>query len=54
MTVSQRALAEYAKDSGYTAIYALPNLIRIHSGKELELHMIMTESFLLSPNDLSR
>ncbi len=48
-----RTLAEYAKDSGY-CLYALPNLIRIHSGKELELHMIMTESFLLSPNDLSR
>jgi FkbM family methyltransferase len=42
------ALLEFAQAEGFS-IFALPTLVEIHSARGLSLHMIQTESFLLSP-----
>jgi len=43
------SLFDFAVEAGYI-IYALPNLIGIHSGLHLEMQMLSTESFLLLPD----
>jgi hypothetical protein len=43
-----KAFYEFATTSGYL-VYALPHLVGVRSGHELELQMFTTESFLLAP-----
>jgi len=42
-------LLQTARDLSYD-LYALPSLVRIETARELHLHMIWTESFLLAPS----
>jgi FkbM family methyltransferase len=46
-------LLETALDLNYTA-YSLPGIVSISSVAELRLHMALTESFLLAPNEVGR
>jgi len=42
------ALFDFAVEADYS-LYALPTLVKVDSGRELELQMTFTESFLLAP-----
>ncbi len=41
-------LLDFTRDAGYR-IYAMPSLVEVRTARELEAHMLFTESFLLLP-----
>lgn len=47
------AILKFAISNGYR-LYSLPTLVEIHDVCQLQLHMILTESFLLAPGSVSK
>jgi FkbM family methyltransferase len=45
-------ILSFAKSIGYR-LYSLPALVEIHEVTQLQLHMLLTESFLLAPSSVS-
>jgi FkbM family methyltransferase len=47
------SLVHFAAEADF-ALYAMPNLVEIHTAQQLAVQMCLTESFLLYPNESAR